>query len=87
MVGLGVFSAVFEVGDGLTTKAGHVGQLSYAQAFTLAEYAEVGDAMRVFCGPLLMGMWFHLFLSFEVQFGPPYCLSAIAGNWAECKNC
>jgi hypothetical protein len=71
VIGLRIFPPVFEVGNGLTTKAGQIGQLSNAQTFTLPEYAEIGNAMgMMFFDPLLRGMWFHLILSFEVQAGP-----------------
>jgi len=53
VIGLGIFSTVFEVGDCFTAQAGHVGQLSNAQSFTLPDYTEVGHAMVVPCGPLL----------------------------------
>ena len=70
MVWLWIFSAVFEVGYGFAAQAGHVGQLSDAEALSLPEYAEIGYAMMGFWSSFVRDMRFHLFLSFEVPFRP-----------------
>jgi hypothetical protein len=64
LVGLRVLATIFQVGDSVFAQAGHVRQLSEAEAIALSKDTQMGQAMWL--NPsLFRGGRFHVILSFE----------------------